>query len=254
MTTDKWALYDRLLAEIPGDVRVEACLLGLHWILVRSLGVGIAMTPPGVHRFKLAGTVDGMPVAELAQLAKSWDPLEAAVGLAAINSVVNALPTLQTKWRAEAFAQKDGASAFDKLLPELAGKKVTVIGHFPGLEALAKAAEMTILERAPQPGDLPDPACEYVLPSQDYVLITGTTLINKTLPRLLELSRNARVVLVGPSTPMSPVLLEAGIYLVAGSIVTDEQRTWHHTSQAGDQSIFRHGTLRVHFGHEDVLR
>ena len=39
---------------------------------------------------------------------------------------------------------------------------------------------------------MPDPACEYILSEQDVVIMTATTLINKTMPRLLALSRNAR--------------------------------------------------------------
>ena len=33
--------------------------------------------------------------------------------------------------------------------------------------------------------DFLDSACEYILPEQDFVFITGMTLTNKTLPRLL---------------------------------------------------------------------
>lgn len=251
---DKWAIYEQLIAEIPSDVRVEACLLGLHWTLIRSTGVGIAMTPPGHVRFSKAGKIDGMPVAEIARLVRSWDPLEAAVGLAAINSVLNAVPTIEAKWRPGTLDVQTGNSAFDQLLPDLRGKRVTVIGHFPGLEPLIRESELTILERVPQAGDLPDPACEYILPEQDYVLMTGTTLSNKTFPRLLELSSRARVVLVGPSTPLSSSLLDAGVYMLAGSVVTDAPHTWHHVSQGGDQSIFRHGALRVHLKQEDLAQ
>ena len=39
--------------------------------------------------------------------------------------------------------------------------------------------------------DMPDPACEYVLPQADFAFITGVTLENKTAPRLLELAKDA---------------------------------------------------------------
>ena len=56
-----------------------------------------------------------------------------------------------------------------------------------------------------QPGDYPDSACEYVLPTCDYVFISGSAFVNKTMPRLLELSRDAT------STPAAPLLLEYGV-------------------------------------------
>ena len=83
------------------------------------------------------------------------------------------------------------------MLEEMEGKKVAVIGHFPGMEVGRRACGLTVLERNPQEGDLPDFAAEYVLPEQDYVFITGTALTNKTMPRLLELSEHATVGLVG---------------------------------------------------------
>ena len=78
-----------------------------------------------------------------------------------------------------------GANIFDSILPAIKGRKVAVIGRFPNLEPLAAQCRCTSGNRRPQSGDFPDPACEYLLPSMDYVFITGSTFINKTLPRLL---------------------------------------------------------------------
>ena len=62
------------------------------------------------------------------------------------------------------------------------GKKVAVVGRFPDLDAFNDVCRLIVLERNPGEGDLPDPACEYVLPEQDFVFITATTIINKTMP------------------------------------------------------------------------
>jgi uncharacterized protein (DUF4213/DUF364 family) len=45
-------------------------------------------------------------------------------------------------------------------------------------------------------GKIPDPACEYLLPSQDFVFCTGVTLINKTAPRIFDLARNATLIVM----------------------------------------------------------
>jgi uncharacterized protein (DUF4213/DUF364 family) len=89
-------------------------------------------------------------------------------------------------------------NAFDSYSQLVKGKKTAVIGHFHKLEDyLKEAASISVLERKPTGNDFPDSACEYILPEQDFVFITGTTLINKTLPRLLTLAKNAHVVLGG---------------------------------------------------------
>ena len=60
------------------------------------------------------------------------------------------------------------------------------MGHFPLVEKqLGRKCSLSILEREPEGADFLDSACEYILPEQDFVFITGMTLTNKTLPRLL---------------------------------------------------------------------
>ena len=63
-------------------------------------------------------------------------------------------------------------------------------------------------------GDYPDSASESLLPECDYVFITGSSFVNKTIPRLLELSRNATTVMIGPSTPASPILFDYGVDVI----------------------------------------
>jgi hypothetical protein len=46
--------------------------------------------------------------------------------------------------------------------------------------------------------------------------MTATTIINKSVNRLLELAKNAFVIMVGPSTPMIEELLDFGIDVLAG--------------------------------------
>jgi uncharacterized protein (DUF4213/DUF364 family) len=119
---------------------------------------------------------------------------------------------------------------------------VAVIGHFRGLEKIASVCDLAILERRPQPGDYPDPACEDILPRSDFVFITGVTLINKTLPRLLALSRNAFVCLVGPTVPLDPRLLEMGVSLLGGLVVDAPDAVFPVVQEGGQRHIFASGT------------
>ena len=105
---------------------------------------------------------------------------------------------------------------------DLRGKKIGIIGHLNMPDSVkAQAEKIWILERNPRPGDYPDSACDWLLPQCDVVIMTASTLVNKTLPHLLDLCKDAYTILAGPSCPMCPGLLELGIDRIAGLIITD---------------------------------
>nr|WP_092071220.1 DUF364 domain-containing protein [Dendrosporobacter quercicolus]NSL49430.1 DUF364 domain-containing protein [Dendrosporobacter quercicolus DSM 1736]SDM23362.1 hypothetical protein SAMN04488502_10313 [Dendrosporobacter quercicolus] len=242
-----WTMYDHLLDLLPEDVKIRECLVGLAWFLVRSEGVGIAMTPPeGNRNFCFTGKVAGAGVRDVACWLKSWNFFEAAMGLAAINSVLNTPERLQADLGLNLTGQPE-KHIFLHMLDQVRGKKVAVIGHFRDLELLAPVCQLSILERRPFGDDFPDPACEYILPHQDYVFITATTLINKTLPRLLELSRQAYVVLVGPSTPLTPLLFDYGIDMLAGTAVIEQEQVWRLIQEGDRKEFFHAGAQMVKF-------
>jgi uncharacterized protein (DUF4213/DUF364 family) len=83
------------------------------------------------------------------------------------------------------------------------------------------------------------------LGDQDVVIMTATTLINKTMPRLLELSRNARVVVAGPSTPLHPLMFDHGIDVLGGLIVENEPALWRAVVEGGREALFTQGGRMV---------
>jgi uncharacterized protein (DUF4213/DUF364 family) len=191
-----------------------------------------------------------MSVRKLAEYVKSWDSYESTLGLAAINSALNTPEQLESLGGKPVSEQKP-VSAFEYYADRVYGKRVAVIGRFPDLEQLERICHMSVLERNPGPGDLPDSACEYVLPSQDFVFITATTLLNKTLPRLLELSRNAVVFLVGPSAPFSATLFDHGIDTIAGTIVLDPKPVRESALEGAARGIFKQGAQMVKLSKEE---
>lgn len=90
------------------------------------------------------------------------------------------------------------------------------------------------------------------MPRQDVVFITGVTMINKTLPRLLELSKGAFVVLVGPSTPLAPFLFDYGVDVLSGTVVVDDA-VWRVAAEGGTRHIFDHGALRFNIKNSLVV-
>ena len=247
-----WKLYEDLITAVPEDARVSECLAGLSWFLVRSIGTGVAMRPRDMEGpVRNAGQIAGMRLRDLASWIKSWNFYEAAMGLAAINSALNAQEVLTSNC-GELLDETKTQDIFTCLRDELRGKRVAVIGHFHNLERLSGICELSILERKPGTGDIPDPACEYILSEQDVVIMTATTLINKTMPRLLALSRNARIVVAGPSTPLHPLMFEHGVDLLGGLVVDDQHSVWRAVAEGGQKALFTQGGRMVKVSNQPV--
>jgi uncharacterized protein (DUF4213/DUF364 family) len=241
-----WEIYDALIDGIPEGLRVAAYAAGGHWTTVRSDegGVGLAMRVEAETVAPVrSGDYAGMSLRELATCAKSWNFVEAGFGVAAINAYYNHAERVGAKGIALPDATRKN-EAFETYREEVTGKRVAVVGHFPYLERMLQpVCDLCILERRPSSGDYPDPACEYILPGQDYVFITGSALVNKTLPRLLELSRSAWTVLVGPSVTLSPVLFDFGADDLSGFVVLDGKKCFDAVSGDALEGRFAAGTM-----------
>lgn len=216
--TDFFTLYDTLIAGIDTDAVVTGTRMGQCWTAVETdESFGMAMTTPSDTAPRmLSGDHIGMPLKELASAAKSWNLTESSYGMAAVNAFYNTPERLE---RLRAF------EPFDRYCTEgldLTGKRICVVGHLNMPDTIRKQAkEVVILERNPRPGDYPDSACDYFIPRSDVVIMTASTLVNKTLPHLLELGRKAYTILAGPSCPMYPELLKLGLDRIAGLVITD---------------------------------
>jgi uncharacterized protein (DUF4213/DUF364 family) len=194
--------------------------MGECWTAVETRNhFGMAMTTPvDTAPRLLSADHTGLSLKELAQAAKSWNLTEAGFGMAAVNAYYNTPARLDSLGAYEPF-ERYCTNGVD-----LQGKHIGVVGHLNMPPSVyEQAASLRILERNPRPGDYPDSACDWLLPQCDVVIITASTLVNKTLPRLLELSKNAYTILAGPSCPLCPQLLELGIDRIAGLVVTDTE-------------------------------
>ena len=248
----EWSLYERLLADLPADETVRACLVGSAWTLIEARGVGMAMSfHDDTWQACPTSRFSGRPLAEVAAHLTSWNLVEAAIGLAALNAHYNERARVE-EWLGRRVGDAEDSPVFRSLEDELAGARVGVIGHFPNLDRLAARCELAVFERNPRPGDVPDYAEDYLLPHMDWVLITGTALTNKTLPHLLDVSRSARVVLVGPSVPLTPLWFELGVHMLAGSVVTDPKRLWPVVQEGSCFEVFRNGVARIQIRADEV--
>lgn len=96
-----------------------------------------------------------------------------------------------------------------------------MIGHFPFVDRLrTQVREMWVLELNPKEGDLPAFLEPEIIPQADILAITSTSLINRTFEEIVRCRRtDARVMLLGPSTPLSPLLFDLGVHILSGSVV-----------------------------------
>jgi uncharacterized protein (DUF4213/DUF364 family) len=103
------------------------------------------------------------------------------------------------------------------------GKNVAIIGSFPFVPSVKEVARhLSVLERVPQPDTLPEIETQTVIPCADVVAITGSAVINHSIDWLLSLCHpDAYVIVLGPSTPLTPILFEHGVDALSGTLVTD---------------------------------
>lgn len=215
------SIIDTLLNSLHTDAPVRQVLVGAFWTAVVLEGdppcCGLAST------LRAETHDDGPPVRqpgrlrehrgrELAEWLHSPRILEASIGMAAFNALLEVDESACTDLNAEEVIVEQGT-----------GRRVAIVGHFPFVERVRQAAEACwVLELRPRRGDLSAGRAAEVLPQADVVALTGTSLLNHTFDDLVSLCRpEAFVVLLGASAPLSPVLLERGVDAVSGTKVVD---------------------------------
>jgi uncharacterized protein len=222
-----------ILASLKTDAPIEEVRRGLHWNAVVSAGCGLSSSMSqdacctGQEESLLGSksSFTEMSALELAEYSLSDDLGASSLGVAAINSLIEV--------RGEEYSGVDG---LDLIYEVGKGKNISIIGHFPYLEKLSTVAKnLWIIEKHPQPGDITEEGGKECLPISDIVVISGTTLINHTLSGILSLCKGGSVrMLLGPSTPMTPVLFDYGIDILSGSTVTDRAIVLKHISEGAD--------------------
>jgi len=221
-------ILDDLLARLDFNAEVKDIRQGPFQTAVLTRYCGLASTPheSGPHQetapVKAAGGLIAKGALELAQMAYSSSLMEAAIGMATINSLLEV----------EEERCVD-LNAGDLLAERGKGKRVAIIGHFPFVSPLRQVvAELWVIEKHPREGDLPEMEAERMLPLADVVGITGTAFTNHTIEGLLRLCRpDAYVALIGGTAPLSSILFHYGVDAISGTKVVDPKAVLRGVSQ-----------------------
>jgi uncharacterized protein len=149
---------------------------------------------------------------ELARLSYSPSILEAAIGMATINSLLEVDENTCIE-----------LNAAELILEKGKDKRVAVVGHFPFIPRIKKfAKELWVIEKNPKEGDFGEADADDLIPRADVVAITGTALTNHSMTSLLaRCNPKAFVIALGDTAPLSTILLDHGLNAVSGTRVFD---------------------------------
>jgi uncharacterized protein (DUF4213/DUF364 family) len=220
---------------IVADVRIG---LGYTAVRLESGHAGVAWTPksdaPCCTHFQEAGTLAGRPVKELlAFLLEEKSGLARAVGLAAANALLAALPLPP--------ASKEEVISTLAIAPD---DTVAMVGYFgPIVDRLRKVGcRLDIIELKPHHGETITPEQgSKALADCSVAIITGTSLVNGSCDELLScLGKPRAAVLLGPSSPLCPhVFAVTKITHIAGSRVRDADAVLRVVSEGGGTMLMK---------------
>jgi uncharacterized protein (DUF4213/DUF364 family) len=224
-------ILDALISVLNFDTSVKDIRQGFFHTGVLTRDCGLAATlprdvlrqdPPMVMEpgFLLQKT----PL-ELARLSYSPSILEAAIGMATINSLLEVDESDCVE-----------LNAADLILEKGQGKRVAVVGHFPFIPKIEKSArELWVIEKNPKEDDFGEAEADALIPRADVVAITGTAFTNHTIEHLLGLCNpKAYVIVLGDTAPLSKVLFDHGLNAISGTKVTDAEMALQCVSQGAN--------------------
>lgn len=202
------------------DAVVEEIVAGPLFIAVVARGrMGISSllgARPRDGEKDLAGKAVGMKAARVAEYLLGPSPYAVCLAMAALNSAVTPDPS----------SLREDDRPADALIADLGrGKNVGLVGEFPFTEALReKVGALHLFELRDAPGALPRERWDQVLPGLDVLAVTGTALLTRQMGYFLTGAERAVKIILGPTTPFSPVLFRFGADYLSGSMVTDHRR------------------------------
>lgn len=196
--------------------------------------------PSSARAMPLSGKLAGRSAAEyLADLAHE-NILRKTLAIAVLNALS---ASCWQKGLAEGYILQTGRDSFEETTLPPGGKTVVVGALVPILKKLLAAqADFKVLEmdkRTLKGEELahyapPSSAAQYI-PEADLLVITGVTVLNDTLPGLLELAKpGAQVLVVGPTASMLPeAFFKRGVTMMGGVLVTKPDEALDIISEGG---------------------
>jgi hypothetical protein len=199
------------LIESIDDYEIKDSFVGVFETLIQSRYYGVSSTLRPIEKRKDTSIkIIGNSTLSVSKLALSENPLEASIGIATINSVLNR-DSLNFEY----------INAYDLILNS---NNVGVVGRFPFIEKLKnKVNKLFVFELFPIEGEYHSKYLKNYINDLDILAVTATTLINHTFEDIIRYKTNkTKLIMLGPSTPLSPILFDYGVDIISGTIVSDK--------------------------------
>ncbi|GLC80801.1 Rossmann-like domain-containing protein [Lacrimispora brassicae] len=247
------ALVQNCLGSDLESITVERAVFGLFFSGVKlSNGMGglcftpvkeipaAVCCPSSAKAMPLSGRLKGRSAADYLSDLDHSNILRKTLAIATLNALSAAC------WQsgaAKGYQLQTGVDAFDNVQIPQGGKSVVVGALVPILKRLIAAeADFKVLEmdnRTLKGKELehyarPEDASSYI-PEADLLVITGVTVLNDTLPDLLNMIKpGAQVIVTGPTASMLPdAFFQRGVTTMGGVLVTKPDEVLDIISEGG---------------------
>lgn len=239
-------MLTRIIETIGNEAKrlvVSRVVLSLGYIAVEVANSGIGLSANlswiedrSCNVFNLAGDLGGSLVEDLLKLGMNEDYISRAIALATINAL-----------NPEASSATPGDILDQIKIKD--GDKIAMVGMIEPVakRLFAQGCKVAAFDNRQVANPLirPQEDMPSCISEADLVIVTATTLINDTLPGILELAKNARdIILMGPSTPMLlDVFRSSGITWLAGSKIIDKNKTFKIVMEGGGTRALFDGAI-----------
>lgn len=247
------ALVRETLGDALKDITLERAVFGLFFTGAKLSGGqgGLCFTPvkelpqavccpSSARAMPLSGRLAGRTAADCLADLEHDNILRKTLAIAVLNALSAAC------WEnrpPKGYSIRHGVDAFDEAVIPEKGKTVVVGALVPVLKRLiAAGADFTVLEqdaRTLKGAELdhyapPQDAPKHI-PGAELLVITGTTVLNDTLPGLLKLAGpGAQVIITGPTASMLPdAFFRRGVTVLGGIMATAPDALLDIVAEAG---------------------
>jgi hypothetical protein len=243
---------DRMIEKVCndfGDLKIIDYVVGTGMTAVKlsDKSVGVAHIfreelPSGCMIFdELLPSPTG--IKDFIKQSEQYHPVTVSLALATINAVFNNMER----------ENETESDIFD--LAEIQESDVVgFVGDFrPLTRAIRdKVKKLMVFERIPSENYLPDWAIPWKIKECDVAIITGTTIMNKTLDHILQSVETDRVFIFGPSTTLLTDVYPECVKAIGGTRIIDGDKVMDIASKAGGtKNLYRMNaarkiTVRIH--------
>ncbi|MCD4785777.1 MAG: DUF364 domain-containing protein [Candidatus Eremiobacteraeota bacterium] len=228
------------------NLKVEDLRIGLGYVALKNSAGGVGLSyvlrdrlPQGCSQLKGSGEYIGADLEDVAKMFMDHgNVLRSSLGLAAINSVS---PT-----------GENGTTSGDvmEILDIKKDEWVGMVGYFaPLVKRINKITPhlFVIEDKLEYRKNGTYRIFDEIMNNCDVMIITATSLINKTFEEVLSKTEKARKrVLLGPSSPLYRDFFEGmGLDIISGMIVQDTEKVMNIVSQGGGTRDFKNYSKKV---------